>query len=157
MLPPLCRQRESQGRAHQVRRDGGHQGDARAHVHVRADQPPDDAAVPLRLLRRMLQQLEDEAEAEEEHGESDGERSATGFGEPQPPRKGLAGATPKAKKVKKPVKQKWDPLNRKVGQLSPQDHVDLDMDQQRFALYQLSRPPAAGVVICGTKREVKAT
>ena len=64
----------------------------------------------------------------DEHSESLDGRSAAGFGEPQPPPKGLAGATPKGKKAKKPVKPKWDPLNRIVGMLPPSGHVDRNMD-----------------------------
>ena len=55
---------------------------------------------------------------EDEHGESPHGRSATGFGEPPPPPKGLSGATPKQKNVKKPMKPKWDPLNR-IGDILP--------------------------------------
>ena len=64
ILPPLRQRREdSRRRAHQVRGDGGHQGGARAHVQVRAEEPLADAGVPRLLLRRMLRDLEDEGEA----------------------------------------------------------------------------------------------
>ena len=58
-------------------------------------------------------------DTEDEHGESPHGRSVAGFGEPPPPPKGLAGATPKGKKDKKPVKPEWDPLNRIVDMLPP--------------------------------------
>ena len=44
---------------------------------------------------------------EDEDGESLDGRSAAGFGEPPPRRKGWAGATSKQKIVKTPMKPKW--------------------------------------------------
>ena len=58
-------------------------------------------------------------DTDDEQGESHDSRSAAGFGEPPPPLKGLAGATPKGKKVKKPVKRKWDPGTRYGSSTSP--------------------------------------
>ena len=58
-------------------------------------------------------------DTENEHGESLGGRSATGFGEPPPPRKGLANATPKQKIAKTPMMPKWDPLDRARAEVTP--------------------------------------
>ena len=62
------------------------------------------------------------------HGESGSGRSAAGFGEPPPPPKGLAGATPKGKKGKNKVKPMWDPLNGIVDMPPPSGHVDKNME-----------------------------
>ena len=97
-------------------------------------------------------------DTEDEHGESGAGRSAAGFGEPPPPPpKGLAGATPKGKEVKKPVKPKWDPLNRIVGMVPPPDHFDPDMDDAKDGKTNKTRQVGVKAHFSGTNDQKPGT